>query len=190
MCWHTRCLCLSHRVRSLWRCTRCFRVECKIATLTFFFRGFGRVFFARVTFGLGAQSHFWPLFLFPSKVSKSDSVRLIHFFIFDIFFEFLLIIFLIFFHFVDFLLSPRPTVCWVDNANFSRWFGGFGRGLEALGAFWSNLFWWFRPTPPAPCGGNAPTSTRMPRARPAPSLRRSAADLARDMRVEVWTWQG
>ena len=39
-------------------------------------------------------------------------------------------------------------------------------------------------TPLPPGEGNAPTSTHMPRARPAPSLRREAANLARDMCVE------
>ena len=143
--------------------------------LDVFFRGFERIFFTRSLLDKAHRVTFGHFFCSHQKWRKVTLCALSTFSFLAFFLRFFLIIF-DFFCFFLFFTFPRPAVCWIDKANFSRWFGGFGRGLEALGAFWSNLFWWFRPPPPAPCGGNAPTSTRMPRARPAPSLRRSAAD--------------
>ena len=111
-------------------------------------------------------------------------MRLIHFFIFGNFFEFFLIIFLIFFVFFDFLLSPAPPSVGLIKRTFRGGLGGSG-GVWRLWERSGRIYFGGFGPPPAPCRGKPPTSTRMPRARPAPSLRRSAAGLARAMRAEL-----
>ena len=66
------------------------------------------------------------LFLFSSKLPKTLSVRLIHFFIFFVFFEFVLVFFGFFLSFFPFLLSPPPPPCgWKTHRG---WVGGRTRG--------------------------------------------------------------
>ena len=123
------------------------------------------------------------LFLFSSKLPKTLSVRLIHFFIFSVFFEFFWVFFLNFFPTPGFALCcyfiaklPFPTALppthplWVENPTDGGW-GGAGVGDTK---------------PPAPAG-----AMRQP-----PQGRRRGNALGRrprsegDMRAEVWAWQG
>ena len=136
-------------------------------TLTFFFRGFDRIFFARSHSLRGVERGFLTLFFFPTKLSKTLSVRLIHFFIFSVFFEFFWVFFL------NFLSNPRvravlllysktsvshcspphPHPLWVENP---QGVGGGCGGVEA------------------PAGAKLPTSARMSpplRGRPPRCLR-------------------